>query len=120
MARKANKKQKNKATSAQSEDPSKTLDAAPRLGDRVLNVLIDAPDLRDRIYEPALLDLALSMGPPEAAFSPVRDQGREGACTGFTLAGAITLMDRLRYRRGKPPVESKWGDTAPVVIDHMG
>lgn len=61
MARKATKKQKNKATSAQSADPSKALDAAPTLGDRVLNMLTDSPDLRDRIYEPALLDLALSM-----------------------------------------------------------
>lgn len=86
-------------------DPSKTLDAAPKLGERVLNVLSDATDLRDRIYEPALLDLALTLNPSDPAISPIRDQGREGACTGFALSGAITLMNRLRHQRVDPAFE---------------
>ncbi len=80
-------------------DPSQSLDDAPRLGERVLNVLPDMPDLRDRIYEPALLDLAITMDPPDPLISPVRDQGDEGACTGFALATAITLMNTLRHQR---------------------
>lgn len=80
-------------------DPAKTLDAAPRLGDRVLNVYEDATDLRDRIYEPALLDLVLKLDPPTTEKSPIRDQEKEGACTGFALASAITLMNRQRYKK---------------------
>lgn len=33
-----------------SDDPSTFLASAPKLGNRVLNVLSDATDLRDRIY----------------------------------------------------------------------
>lgn len=94
-------------------DPSKSLDAAPKLGERFLNVLADAPDLRDRIYEPALLDLALTMSPPDASLSPIRDQKMEGACTGFALSSAITLMNRLRYQRLATPAE------APMVSARM-
>ncbi|WP_298860052.1 C1 family peptidase [uncultured Sulfitobacter sp.] len=85
-------------------DPSQTLDAAPRLGSRILNVQPDATDLRDRIYEPALLDLKLKLNPPESGLSPVRDQGQEGACTGFALSSAITLMNRLRHKRIDPTI----------------
>lgn len=86
-------------------DTSRSLEASTRLGNRVLNVLPDATDLRDRIYEPALVDLALSMDPPDATISPIRDQGREGACTGFSLASAITLMNKLRHLRLPTPVD---------------
>ena len=59
-------KQKAKSPSGKSVDqPSQSLSAAPRLGERILNVLPDAPDLRDRIYQPALLDLSLSIAPPD-------------------------------------------------------
>lgn len=76
---------------------SQTLDAAPRLGNRVLNVRADATDLRDRVYEPALLDLKLTMDPPPSEFSPIRNQKSEGACTGFALSSAITLLNRQRH-----------------------
>lgn len=94
-------------------NPAKTLDAAPRLSDRVLNVLPDATDLRDRVYEPALLDLALCMDAPDPAVSPIRDQGKEGACTGFALSSAITLLNRLRHQKINPNV------TAPAASPRM-
>ncbi len=70
-----------------------------------MNVLADPPDLRDRIYEPALLDLALTLAPPDTSLSPIRDQEREGACTGFALSSAITLMNRLRHQRFTAPAK---------------
>ena len=107
MAKSSKKTSKKKQNAAKSTaDPSTTLDAAPRLGDRVLNVLADATDLRDRIYEPALLDLALSMDPPGPDISPILDQGHEGACTGFALASAITLMNKQRHLRLTPPSDA--------------
>ena len=61
--------------------------------DRVLNVKADPPDLRDRIYKPALIPLEPTIEPP--GDSIILDQGREGACTGFALAAAINfLLDR--------------------------
>ena len=92
----------NKTATASHVDPATTLDAAPRLANRVLNVQVDAPDLRDRIYEPALLELALRMDPPCSSISPIRDQGFEGACTGFALSSVITLMNRQRHLRIDP------------------
>ncbi len=55
--------------------------------ERVLNVLSDAPDIRDRAYEPALIALAREVKSP--ANRVVLDQGVEGACTGFGLAAVI-------------------------------
>lgn len=63
---------------------------------RVLNVHPDLPDLRDRMYEPALLDLHVRIDAPGPGESPILDQGSEGACTGFAIAGTINL---LRHRR---------------------
>ena len=106
MVKRPIKKRKQSSSSKKiSTDPSKTLDAAPRLGKRILNVQPDVTDLRDRVYEPALLDLALKMDPPKSDLSPIRDQGQEGACTGFALASAITLMNRIRHARIDPSIE---------------
>ena len=113
MSKKPTKTAKKTRPAKKVEDPSKTLNAAPRLGNRVLNVLSDATDLRDRIYEPALLDLALSMAPQDRSVSPIRDQGQEGACTGFALSSAITLMNRLRHQKLDPP------QTTPTASPRM-
>lgn len=59
---------------------------------RVLNAVKDAPDLRDRWYEPSLLQLKPGIDNREHAV--VRDQGSEGACTGFGLAAAIDILQR--------------------------
>lgn len=68
----------------------------PQLAGRTLNTHPDLPDLRDRIYEPALLDLKIKLGPPDPGDSPVLDQGREGACTGFALASIVNLLNARR------------------------
>lgn len=66
------------------------------LNNRVLNVSADLPDIRDRIYQPSLVDLKLSMMPPSPSESPILDQGNEGSCTGVALAAAINLQNNLR------------------------
>jgi hypothetical protein len=63
---------------------------------RILNVRPDAPDLRDRYYEPTLNKLDKEMDNSNPAM--VLDQGQEGSCTGFGLAAMINL---LKYRRGE-------------------
>jgi hypothetical protein len=64
---------------------------------RILNVLGDPPDIRDRIYEPPLIKLEHSME-DNMVPSLVRDQGAEGACTGFGLAAVIDL---LKFKAGE-------------------
>jgi len=71
----------------------------PKLGRFILNARTDVPDFRDYSYEPALINLKLELPPPDDL--NIRDQGTEGACTGFGLAAVV---DRLivESRRGKP------------------
>ncbi|MEM9624438.1 MAG: C1 family peptidase, partial [Pseudomonadota bacterium] len=60
---------------------------------RVLNVRPDTPDIRDRYYAPAMLQLK------DSVFNDgglVLDQGTEGACTGFALAAVINLLNMKR------------------------
>ena len=63
---------------------------AIRPRERVLNVRPDPPDIRDRMYEPALIPLNVKLDPPKAP--TILDQGREGACTGFGLAATINFL----------------------------
>ncbi|WP_300037516.1 C1 family peptidase [uncultured Roseobacter sp.] len=103
MARTTSRKTTRKKTTGKTaSEPPRTLDAAPKLGDRILNVQRDVTDLRDRLYQPALLDLSLTLEPPQPTESPIRDQGGEGSCTGFALSSAITLMNIQRHRRLDP------------------
>lgn len=58
------------------------------------NATADVPDLRDYIYQPSLNQM-------DAAKSPqwdlvIRDQGREGACTGFSLCAVINYLNQER------------------------
>lgn len=100
MAKRTTTKGKSKTSKTKpAADPATTLDNAPDLGGRILNVQRDVADLRDRVYEPALLDLALTLTPPPPAISPIRDQMSEGACCGFALASAVDLMNRQRHLR---------------------
>lgn len=65
---------------------------------RVVDVVPDAPDLRDRMYEPALIDLQVKVHPPVGI--TILDQGQEGACTGFGLAAVINYLNSLDTRKG--------------------
>ncbi|MEJ2202041.1 MAG: C1 family peptidase, partial [Desulfuromonadaceae bacterium] len=61
---------------------------------RTLNARKDVPDIRDRMYEPALVQLK-----PEIDNRPdgiILDQGTEGACTGFGLAAVINLLNKKK------------------------
>ena len=78
------------------------LNPGGQIAGRKLNVQPDMPDLRDRMYEPALLPLKLAMDPPSETMSPIGNQGKEGSCTGFALASAITLLNRRRYNSDAP------------------
>lgn len=83
--------------------------AAPVRAERRLNVVPDPADLRDRAYVPpprtlpdeypAAADIAHRLG-AYARAGLVLDQGREGACTGFGLAGVVNY---LRWRKAGMP-----------------
>ncbi|MCF3652450.1 C1 family peptidase [Synoicihabitans lomoniglobus] len=62
------------------------------------NAVSDIVDLRDCMYEPALLRLAPELPAPVLEPGDVLDQGQEGACTGFGLAAVINL---LNHRAGR-------------------
>ncbi|SFR47670.1 Papain family cysteine protease [Marinobacter daqiaonensis] len=61
-----------------------------------LNVIPDAPDLRDRYYQPSLSPLRDELPPPQDLY--ILDQGNEGACTGFGLAATINLLYRFQNK----------------------
>jgi hypothetical protein len=63
-----------------------------------LTAVPDAPDLRDWIYQPALVRLKKEMDPPDNL--KVLNQGGEGSCTGFALAATINLLRQRSHRRG--------------------
>ncbi|HDK37462.1 MAG TPA: peptidase C1 [Thiolapillus brandeum] len=54
------------------------------------NASADVPDLRDWMYEPALIQLKKQLPPPRD--QKILNQRSEGACTGFALAAAINLL----------------------------
>lgn len=68
-------------------------------GQYLLNAVEDAPDFRDFEYQPALIMLRAEVPRPD--YLNIRDQGREGACTGFGLAAAIDLQLRLSGDLGR-------------------
>ncbi|MBW2163936.1 MAG: C1 family peptidase [Deltaproteobacteria bacterium] len=62
-----------------------------------LTAVPDSTDIRDRMYEPALIQLKSEIR-PESNLLHVRDQKAEGACTGFGLAAVIDFLNKKRYR----------------------
>jgi len=69
------------------------------------NISSDLPDVRDRIYEPALIPLAPKVtldwrSPGESG--QVLNQGQEGACVGFSIAAATNRLLRKRQLRANP------------------
>ncbi|MCP4114908.1 MAG: C1 family peptidase [Desulfobacteraceae bacterium] len=68
-----------------------------------LNAIPDIPDIRDLVYQPALIPLKDEISPPEDLV--ILDQGRDGACTGFGLAACINF---LYQRKEKTLRVSPW------------
>jgi len=69
------------------------------LGKYQLTAKPDAPDFRDLSYQPALVNLSPALDVPDTL--NIRDQGSEGACTGFGLAAAIDLLIQKSGRTEK-------------------
>lgn len=82
-----------------SSDPiRKGISEIPQLDGRLLTARPDTVDFRDKMYVPTLVEVP-SRRPLEAYRkhgSPVLDQGREGACTGFGLAAVANYLLRTR------------------------
>ena len=68
-----------------------------RVAKRKVDALPDVPDIRDRMYEPALVPLPQELKPPKGL--QIMDQGQDGACTGFALAAVINLLHGEHRRR---------------------
>jgi Papain family cysteine protease len=62
---------------------------------RSLTAIRDFPDLRDRFYEPPLIELPHQLRPTTGFL--ILDQGTEGSCTGFAAAAALNI---LRQKQG--------------------
>jgi hypothetical protein len=62
-----------------------------------VNAIADQPDMRDWIYQPALIQLKATLPPLKDLI--ILNQGTEGACTGFGLAGAINLLNARRNNK---------------------
>ena len=73
----------------------KTRNQADTLNGRVMDVRRDSADFRDRIYNPALLQLKDEYL-PDPGLLTIRDQGKEGACTGFGLAATINFLNKMK------------------------
>jgi hypothetical protein len=71
---------------------------------QLLQTRRDSLDFRDHLYAPALLPLATERLPDPKCLH-IRDQGDEGACTGFGLAAVIDYLNRERGVR--EPVSSR-------------
>jgi hypothetical protein len=104
-----------------------------KFGDRLLDARPDRLDLRDFEYRPPLRSLPHEYPDPlllkryfprYAGDKLVLDQGEEGACTGFGLAGVINYLRWIRVvqpsvsvrgaRRTKPPAK-----ISPRMLYHL-
>lgn len=72
---------------------------ASRIGRYQLVARSDAPDFRDFTYQPALVNLKTKIALPKSLI--IRDQGTEGACTGFGLAAVIDRLIKQSKRQHK-------------------
>ncbi|MFQ5935631.1 MAG: C1 family peptidase [Acidiferrobacterales bacterium] len=68
---------------------------SPALTERSFDVHRDSADFRDSIYQPALIPLDEQVV-PHKDYINIRDQRREGACTGFGLAAVIDYLNQSR------------------------
>ncbi|BDY04891.1 peptidase C1 [Ferrimonas sp. YFM] len=74
----------------------------------ILNAIADAPDLRDRYYEPSLQPIKPVMPPPKEL--TILAQGEEGACTGYGLASTINLLYRQQQKSDR---------VSPAMLYHL-
>jgi hypothetical protein len=65
-----------------------------RINNHITNAAPDLPDIRDWMYQPALVNLASRWDPPRNLH--ILDQKSEGACTGFALAAVINYLNQQR------------------------
>ncbi len=70
-----------------------SLNPADKLNGRMMDVRRDSADFRDRIYLPVLETLPREYLPDPSRIL-LRNQGEEGACTGFGLAAMINFLHR--------------------------
>ena len=103
--------------------PAKVLKTAKR--EILLDARPDRPDLRDRIYQPALVSLPPQYPPQKwiTTYLPkytaggfILDQGKEGACTGFGLAAVVNY---LLYRRALDAKASPSARVSTRMIYHL-
>lgn len=59
--------------------------------ERNLNVRRDIPDIRDRMYEPPLIQLESTLD-NRTSVPDILDQGSEGSCTGHGLAAVVNFL----------------------------
>lgn len=91
-------------------------DLIPAAGEeRILNALPDVVDLRDRMYNPALLQLRLTLDPPDLSDADILNQFNEGACTGFALAAVINVQNKRR--RAVSGADPQWHVSARMLYE---
>ena len=107
------KKTTRRAPSTSSPYPGPGLDLAGQR--RVLNARPDGLDFRDQMYEPSLVEVprCRELAEYQKAKVPLRDQGEEGACTGFGLA---TVAEYLLRTWGRAPDRSR---VSPYMLYDM-
>jgi pimeloyl-ACP methyl ester carboxylesterase len=83
-----------KAVTTGTSDAKASGNGVPRL----LNARPDGLDFRDQMYVPTLVEVPLrrDLADYRAARTPILDQGREGACTGYGLAAVAHYLLRVR------------------------
>jgi len=86
------------------------------LGDRVLDARQDSTDFRDLIYQPVLEQLPRESLPPAERIH-IRNQGTEGACTGFGLAAVIDYLNQGRVR--DRVLDSPWEEVSTRMLYEM-
>ena len=74
--------------------PQRKIDAAKRI-QRKLDAVPDRVDIRDWLYQPRLTALPDQVVNCDLV-THILDQGQEGACTGFALAGVINYLLGMR------------------------
>lgn len=99
MAEKAHSKKKKKSSNPKTPKSAKAGTKTTGSGvPRVLNARPDGIDFRDQMYVPTLVEVPLrrDLADYRAALTPILDQGREGACTGYGLAAVAHYLLHVR------------------------